>query len=192
MKSYKQLPEGYSEIYSLDLKKDKKRMLLVNGLAIVIAAAMAVPAAFAVPFSKLFDMEQGILMYLMRFITLIFGSFLYIILHELVHGIAMKICGTEKVKYGFTGAYAFAGSDEYYDKKSYIFIALAPVVLWGIVLAVINMLVPISWFWVIYIIQMTNIGGAAGDFYVTCLFLRLPRDIIITDYGVGMKVYLKK
>ena len=26
----------------------------------------------------------------------------------------MKLCGTKKIKYGFTGLYAFAGSDDYY------------------------------------------------------------------------------
>ena len=39
------------------------------------------------------------------------------ILHEIVHGIAMRICGTKKVKYGFTGLYAFAGSKDFYDIK---------------------------------------------------------------------------
>ncbi len=101
----------------------------------------------------------------------------------------MKICGTKKVKYGFTGMYAFAGSEDFYNKKAYIFIALAPVVFWGIVLAVINPFVPIEWFWVVYMIQIFNLSGAAGDLFVTIKFLRLPKDILVQDYGVGMTVY---
>ena len=104
----------------------------------------------------------------------------------------MKICGTKKVKYGFTGMYAFAGSEDYYDKKSYIFIALAPVVLWGIVLAIVNCFVPVEWFWVVYMIQIMNISGAAGDLFVTVKFSRFPQDILIRDHGVGMKVYSQK
>ena len=114
------------------------------------------------------------------------------VLHELVHGIAMKICGTKKVKYGFTGMYAFAGSQDFYNKKAYIYIALAPVVLWGSVLAVITPLVSAEWFWVVYMIQIINVSGAAGDLFVTVKFLRLPRDILIRDYGVGMKVFSKE
>ena len=104
----------------------------------------------------------------------------------------MKICKTKKVKYGFTGLYAFAGSDDYYSKKPYIFIALAPVVLWGVVLAVVNVLVPESWFWIVYMIQVANISGAAGDFFVTFRFSRFPEDILVKDYGVGMVVYSKE
>ena len=63
--------------------------------------------------------------------------------------------------------------------------------LWGFVLAVINPFVPYEWFWVVYIIQITNISGAAGDIFVTLKFSRLPSDILIKDYGVGMKVYSK-
>jgi hypothetical protein len=117
---------------------------------------------------------------------------LYMILHELVHGVAMKICGTKKVKYGFTGMYAFAGSEDLYDKKSYIFVALAPVVFWGVVLLIINLFVPLGWFWVVYLIQIANISGAAGDFFVTVKFLKMPRDILVQDYGVGMTVYSKE
>ena len=46
-------------------------------------------------------------------------------------------------------------------------------------------------FWCVYIVQITNISGAAGDMYVTGKFLRLPRDILVHDSGVSMTVYAK-
>ena len=134
-------------------------------------------------------MRGGSLAYSIRFVALLLLLTLYIVLHELVHGVAMKLCGTKKVRYGFTGLYAFAASDDFYGKKAYIFIALAPIVLWGIVLAVVNLLVPVEWFWVIYFVQITNLSGAAGDLFVTIRFSRLPKDILVQDYGVGMKVF---
>lgn len=192
MKSVQTLPEGYSEIYNVDLQKDKKTALLINAVAFAVAVVLAVPAHFfAVPISTLFDMTGGLGRYLIRFSALIVLYVLYMVLHEAVHGIAMKICGTKKIKYGFTGLYAFAGSDDYYSKKPYIFIALAPVVLWGVVLTVINLFVPQDWFWVIYFIQIGNLSGAAGDIFVTFKFSRLPKDILVKDYGVGMHVFSK-
>ncbi len=189
MKSFENLPEGYREICAIDLQKDKKTALLVNALALVIAAIMIVPASFIVPISALFSMEQGMGAYLLRFGAILVLMVVYVVLHELVHGVAMKMCGTKKVKYGFTGMYAFAGSDDYYAKKPYIFIALAPVVLWGVVIALINPFVSAEWFWVVYFIQIMNVSGAAGDMYVTAKFSRLPKDILVKDYGVGMTVY---
>ena len=192
MKAVTHLPEGYKKLYCVDLQKDKKMSFIVNLLAIVIAAALAVPMHFAVPIYSLFSMEDGMGQYMLRLGALIVLLMLYIVLHELVHGVAMKICGTKKVKYGFTGLYAFAGSQDYYDKTAYIFVALAPVVLWGAVLAVINPFVPAQWFWVVYLIQITNLSGAAGDVWVTVRFSRLPKDILVQDYGVGMTVFSKQ
>lgn len=189
MRAVKTLPKGYKEIYSIDLQKDKEASLFVNLIAIAILMLLIVPMHFLVPISTLFDMEGGLGNYSIRFLALIVLIIMYMVFHELVHGIAMKICGTEKVKYGFTGLYAFAGSSDYYGKRAYIFIALAPVVLWGIVLAIINPLVPVEWFWVVYIIQVMNISGAAGDLFVTVRFSRFPKDILVRDHGVGMTVY---
>lgn len=189
MKAFETLPDGYREICSVDLQKNKKAALTVNIIAVVITVILVVPMLFVVPISSLFSMEKGILNYMLRFGAFFVLIILYMVLHELVHGIAMKICGTKKVKYGFTGMYAFAGSNDFYDKKSYIFIALAPVVLWGIVIAVINPFVSAEWFWVVYFLQISNLSGAAGDIFVTVKFSKLPSDILVQDYGVGMKVF---
>lgn len=192
MKSVKALPDGYSEIFSVNLQKDKKTALLINILALIIAAVFGVPMHFYVPFTTLFDMQNGLKNYIIRFACLLGLLVVYMILHELVHGITMKIAGTKKVKYGFTGLYAFAGSDDYYDKTTYIIIALAPIVVLGTVLAVINAFVPENWFWVVYFIQLSNISGAAGDLYVSFKFMKLPKDILVKDSGVGMTVYSKE
>ena len=163
MKSCETLPEGYKEIYSIDLQKNKKMSLVINLLALVIGAVLVVPMLHIVPISTV-PAADGCWT---RFIALIVLMIVYMVLHELVHGIAMKLCGTKKVTYGFTGMYAFAGSTDYYAKKPYIFIALAPVVLWGIVLLIINPFVPVEWFWVVYILQVIHLSGAAGDLFVT-------------------------
>ena len=189
MRSYSELPEDYTEILQIDLQKNKRLMLLVNALAIAIGVIMAVPMHFYVPIGSLFSMDKGLFAYSVRFAALVVLMVVYMILHELVHGAAMKLCGTKKVKYGFTGMYAFAGSTDYYPKKPYIFIALAPVVLWGAVIALINPFVPSEWFWVVWLLQIINISGAAGDIYVTCRFSRLPSDILVRDHGMSMKVY---
>lgn len=192
MKSCNTLPDGYAELYSVDLQKNKKVSVLVNAIAVLIGVVMVVPMLFWVPIASLFDMSGGMTPYLIRFGSLIVLTIAYMVLHELVHGAAMKLCGTQKVKYGFTGLYAFAGSEDYYGKGAYIFIALAPVVLWGVVLAIVNVFVPITWFWVVYFLQIMNVSGAAGDLFVTIKFSRFPRDILIRDYGVGMTVYTKQ
>lgn len=186
VKALQTLPENYRERMQVDLQKNKKQALTVNVIALIIALVLIVPMAFAVPF----DLYRGGAGEIpLRGAVLIVSLVVYILLHELVHGITMKYYGCRKVNYGFTLMYAYAGSDDYFPKKSYIVIALAPVVLWGLVLAVINALVPEGWFWLVYIVQITNLSGAAGDLYVTWLFSRLPADLLVRDTGVAMTVY---
>lgn len=192
MKSYTTLPEGYREIYALDMHEDKKLAVWVNLLSLAIAAVFAVPMLFVVPWWTTFDVTDGMTGYWIKFAAMLGLTLVYLVLHELVHGIAMRICGTKKIHYGVKGVYAFAASDDHYRKKPYIFIALAPVVLWGIVLAIVTPFVPASWFWVVYFVQLMNLSGAAGDLYVTVKFSRMPRDILIRDSGVGMVVYAKE
>lgn len=187
MKAVEVLPEGYREYFSIDLQKDKKIAVLLNALALIIAAVLIVPMVNVVPFTTLAGAD-----YWLKFGVMLGLMVVYMVLHELVHGITMKYCGTKKVKYGFTGMYAFAGSEDFYDKSAYILIALAPVVFWGIVIAVINVFVPEGWFWVVYMIQVANLSGAAGDLYVTVKFSRFPKDILIKDRGVGMTVFSKE
>lgn len=191
MKAYNSLPENYQAIYAVNLQKDKKIAVFINVLSLIIAALMLIPASFFVPLSSLFSMENGLINYSIRFACLLVLMILYMVLHELTHGIAMKICGTKKIKYGFTGLYAYAGSDDFYDKKSYIFIALAPVVLLGLILLIVNFFVSYEWFYVIYILQIINISGAAGDYFVSAKFSKMPKDILVKDYGIGMTVHSK-
>ncbi len=192
MNNQSSLPQDYEQIYELDLQKDKKLAVFVNLLAIVIAVVMTVPMCFLVPITTLFDMSQGIGAYSIRFITIAVSMIVYMVLHELVHGAFIRIYSGKNATYGFTGLYAYAASNSFFNKKSYIIIALAPIIILGIVLLILNIAIPISWFWVIYLIQIMNISGAAGDMYVTVKFSRMPKDILVFDHGVGMKVYARK
>ena len=193
MKSaYSTLPEGFVEAYSVDLQKNKRQMLTVNGLAIVIMLAMLIPALVLNPIRIDFS-ESGALGNLsLNCLIAALGTVVYIVLHELTHGVFMRAFSKERVKYGFTGMYAYAGSEAYFPVPQYIIIALAPVVIWGVALLLLNLFLPLSVFWGVYFIQLENISGAAGDFYVTVRFLREKRDVLIQDSGVSMRVFAKK
>lgn len=188
MKACKTLPEGYREIYSVDMDGDKKVALKINGLALLIAAAMAAVMVPLVPVSTLFTDTSGELS-VIKPIVLMAGLIAYIILHEAVHGVAMKCCGCGRVRFGFKGSYAFAMTDDYIPRRPYLIIALAPIVVWGIVLAVVNFLVPRDWVWVVYLIQISNISGAAGDLFISFKLRKLPSDLLVKDEGVSMTVY---
>ena len=185
MKNCVELPENYREILQVDLQKNKKQMLIVNGIALVITVIMMGPGCLLVPFWSIYENP-------LQLIAMVIGLIAYILLHELVHGICMKHFSGEKPYYGFTGLYAYAGSDCFFCRKDYIIIALAPIVVWGIVLLALNLIFGETFFWVFYFIQIMNISGAAGDLYVSWRFSKLSEDILVNDIGVSMTVYSKE
>ena len=181
-----QLPEGYCEIWRADLQKNKKQALAVNGLALGLGAAMLAPFLYGIfqPLSS-----GGIHFHVTQFLAMLAGLLAYIPLHELVHGLCMKYFGAKKVRYGYTGLYAWAGSSEYFGRRSYAVIALAPLAFWGAVLASLCPAVPAQWFWVLYLVQVANVSGAAGDLYITWKALHMPAEVLIQDTGTEMAFY---
>ena len=143
MNSYKELPQGYREILHIDLQKDKKLMLIVNILGLVVMVVMFAIAVCFVPVTTFFDYGNTMQM-MLKLAVLWIGFVVYLVAHEAVHGIVMRHYCNAKVRFGFTGMYAFAASGAYYCRKHYIVIALAPIVVWGIVLGILNFMVPIS------------------------------------------------
>jgi hypothetical protein len=44
-------------------------------------------------------------------------------------------------------------------------------------------------FWSIFVIQIVNLSGAAGDFYVGYLIARSRNDVLVRDTGTDMAFY---
>lgn len=185
------IPQEYREIGHIDLQKDKKLALLVNLLAAGMMVLLFVLGTVLVPpFAQLLPLLDDSLRFLLYMALLLVGLVVYIVLHELVHGVFMRAFSGVKPTYGFTLLYAYAGSTAYFSKRHYIIIALSPVVIWGLVLLLLNLLLPVSWFWPVYFIQVMNLSGAAGDLYVTWkMLLRLPADVLTQDTGVSMTFF---
>ena len=189
METVQSLPESYKEVCSIDLQKNKKEALIVNVIGGAVSLVMYIIMEMRKPFMTwIFEKaDKGQL--LPALAALILGTVVYVVLHEFTHGITMRCLGGKQVKYGFTGMYAYAGSNEdYFPKRQYICIALAPVILWGVIFAALQILLP-EWEWVIWFLQIMNIGGAAGDLYVTAKVAGMSKTILVMDTGVNMTVY---
>ena len=188
--SCKQLPEGYVFHQKIDLKENKKQFWLVQGLCY---GTFALFVAFGVVITVFGNLApngfEGPALFIML-LTWSVGYLVYIVLHELTHGVCMLAFSKQKIRFGASFTYAYCASDAYFNKKEYIITALAPVVVWGIVFAVLNAVFRIEgWFWVIWMLQAGNIGGAMGDFFCTYKITHCPKDVLVLDRGTDMTIY---
>lgn len=176
-----ELPQQYEKVRSVDPQQDKKLFLMINGVGLVVFVLLAIYGNLFVPITTMFYPKNMLIM--------LVGTVVYAILHELIHGWGMKCFGSKTVCYGFTGLYAYAGCKDYFAKRPYIIIALAPVVGLGVVLLGLNMVVGSELFWGVYFIQIGNLSGSAGDLYMMLLLCRMPKDLLVQDTGVSMAIY---
>ena len=190
MKAVQKLPEDYRQVMQVNLQSDKKTALKVNLISLVLFVAMGVWMHLHIPIHTLREtMDEPGLFFLRLAVTLL-GYAAYIILHELTHAAVMRAVGGGKVRFGFTGMYAYAGSEgDWFDRPAYLCVALAPLVCWGVVFAVLQALTPASWAWVVWFLQMGNVSGAAGDLYVSWRVLHMPADLLVRDTGLDMTGY---
>ena len=66
MKSFQTLPEGYAQIFRVDLQKNKKQAYLVNGAAVGITLVMFLLGRALVPFAVFFDISGGMKPFFIR------------------------------------------------------------------------------------------------------------------------------
>lgn len=191
---YKTFPDGYTYLDKIDLQNNKKQFWLINLLSNGILILFIVIGFFIVnPVEAITGNELAFFELFFPLFMLIVGLVAYIILHELTHGVFLFAFTKVKPKFGFVGWAAHCGNSAYCDKPRYIIVALAPVILWGIVFASLNVVCSAGiWFWVIWLLQGCNIGGAAGDLFVFYKMLRYPKDILVQDTGLAMSVFRRK
>jgi hypothetical protein len=186
MKSTWTLPEGYGQKYLIDLKDNKKQFWIVNGLSIAIMLAL-VALFFQLLWYGFLELHfEGLPI---QALVMAVGMLAYIPLHELVHGVCIRRFSGKKADYGFTLVYAYAGSACYFTRRDHRVITLAPVTFWGVVFLLLMFLLPVNWRWVAYVLEMSNLAGAAGDFYVFWRLGKEPDTILCQDTGVKMTVF---
>ena len=186
----KELPEGYVEIYSVDAK-DKKTVIKLNIAALAISAVLLlIPFLWmGIPFRAI---GENFL-----FLPIMFGSMIvYLILHELVHGLAYKLLTHEKLKFGLTTSVAYCGvPDIYVYRKVALISLLAPFTVFGVLFLLGTILLWGSFAgFLSALLFAIHFGGCAGDLYDTWLYLTRFRDpaTLMRDTGPKQTFYIQK
>jgi Putative zincin peptidase len=179
--AYKTLPNHYEYLSGIDMKNNKKQFYLMNILSVIL---------FVACFIGLMIIKSSFEIDLIRYGVFMGGCIVYIILHEIVHAIFFRIKNDVKVKFKFHGFAASASvPGVYYHKVHYLIISLAPFVLLSLVFIPSLFLISDYWFAILYLIFSMHVSGCSGDFYVFVKVLLMPKDVIIEDDGISMKIY---
>ena len=88
------------------------------------------------------------------------GCFCYIILHEIIHLIFMKLFSREKINISVKFPTISVGSSAKFNKMQFIIIALAPVILLGCTLILLIVFTPKNYTFLWTILLILNFAGS--------------------------------
>jgi len=168
-------------IKTLDFNSDKKLSNL-SQLFFLIIAGLGVGAIFLF---RLYDNHES------KTVFIVLSCIAYIIIHELTHIIFMKLFSKEKILFHFKFPYVAVGSASYFNKYQFIIIALAPIVLYTVVLSALFLVFPQSVNLLLSIVMILNFAGSSGDILQAYEISKLKKDIYIQDDGLSAKIYTK-
>ena len=191
------LPEGYAEDYAIDAKATPT-VLLLNIIGVIALLGIVIGLFFARGL-LIRDLTSSLIPTLIS-LAAFFGVYvIYIVLHELTHGVAYKFFTKEKLKFGMSFTVADCGVPTIYLKKKAAYIAtLAPFVVYSILFAILVALTyvyapPYIYFASIFLFA-SHVSGCIGDLYVTfvLLFRYTGKPVLVNDTGPKQSFYLPK
>ena len=186
-------PDNATLFYSFNLLKNKRAFWLLQipaTLGFFIFGFLFLRWTFWLRPGFLHTISTGVVVTLLDLLFLSMGFVVFIVLHELVHGVFFWIYSRSRPRFGLRGGYAFAAAPGwFFPRRQYLVIALAPLVLLSILGMLLVAVVPAGALAAILFGMVANAAGAVGDMWIACMVVRERRNIVIEDVGDGFNFY---
>lgn len=177
--------QNYEEFKSLDWEKIKIPKIINISILILIVISILI-GQYYVSFIEVLDSikQTPLLILLIPLLILV-----YIIFHELIHGILMKYFSEISPQYGISGPFIFAKSEAIFDKYAYILITLAPMLILGIISVALSFIISGVGVWLTILLWIINLYASRGDLQAIILLKDFPRTYGIKDDGESLQIY---
>lgn len=193
-----ELPQGYKEIFHLDAR-EKKTGLIMNLAAFVPFVVMIVILLLTADWKVLRSVWSGknedMLWGVLFLFTFALSLVAYMVLHELMHGVAYKALTKQKLTFGLSWSCAFCGvPNVYVYRRTALISLLAPFVVFGVVflaLTVTFAFLNTALYVLFGLLLGLHIGGCAGDLYLSAvlLFKYKNKALLMRDTGPEQWLY---
>ena len=166
----RELPVGYQQAMYINAK-NAKFGIIFNLIALVVLVIVMTIAVISLRFNNLpFDISIDFTKLIVAY--LIFFAFMtgYIVLHELVHGVAYKALTGEKLTFGISWSCAFCGVPNIFTyRKTAIISVIAPFTVFTVlfipIIIVLYCFNPLYYLLAAFIFGL-HLGGCSGDLYI--------------------------
>ncbi len=197
----KAIPQDYVLVKYVDAKTDKKLITiytLLSFVPFVILFPILILIAWFCSGYKISDSLQNAFGLSIPLLIMCVVLMVYIVLHELVHGLTYKIMTGAKLTFGLTLAVAFCGVPEIYVRKK---ASIAALIMPFCVFSVVFIASTIGLWFVspLYgilsgVVFSIHIGGCVGDLHWTLMYLTKFKhcNTLMRDTGPKQYLYIPK
>lgn len=192
------LPVGYKQALYINAKNIKFGIIF-NLIALVVLALVMAAAVFILHLGGKLSLDILNMEYpqLMIAYAVFFGAMIgYVVLHELVHGIAYKALTGERLTFGLSWSCAFCGVPHIYTYRRTALISVtSPFAVFTLlllpILVVLYFFSPLYFLIVAFIFGL-HVGGCSGDLYVLYLLTVRFKDkkVLMRDTGPEQFFYV--
>lgn len=194
----KELPSNYELIYSIDAKSKKIGIIFTIVSLAILLVVMGICIVPLLINKVSIEINRGSTDLLIAYVIFMVALFLYIILHELVHGIVYKALTKQKLTFGLTWSCAFCGVPNIYCyRKTALYALAAPLTVFSIILIPLTVYLyfvdPVYYLMSAFILGL-HLGGCCGDMYMMWLLLARFKSnkTLIKDTGPAQTIYIEK
>ena len=178
------LPSAYLQYLTVDLKKDRKAAVAVQGIfVLVVLLAAAAALLLDVPLATSWGPAVTIP-------VMLAACLVYMAVHEATHGVALQLLTKARPSYAVRFPFLTTGNHAYLTRRSTVIVALAPAVIWGVVLFIALLTLPADYLLSTYILLTLNFAGSAGDFVEVYVVSRQQQDALVKDDGNQIHVFV--
>lgn len=181
-----ELPVTYSAHLTLDLKKDKKVALAVQGIFVSIAlVAVGAALLLGLPLQTNWAPVVTILVTLAACLA-------YMTVHEATHGVTLQLLTKVKPSYKVRFPFLTTGNHAYLTRRSAAIVALPPGVIWGVMVLAALLALPDDYRLTAYVVLALNFAGSAGDIVEAYVVSRQQPEALVQDDGGKIHVFLPR
>ena len=189
------IPEGYKQVKYINAK-DAKFGIIFNLIALVVLVAVMAVAIPPLASNPLLDEGIDLTELSISMWAFVLATVVYMILHELTHGIPYKKLTGEKLTFGMSWSCAFCGVPHIYVyRKTALIAVLAPFTVFTLIFIPLTVALyfvnPIYYIFSALMLGL-HLGGCSGDLYVTYLLLFKYKDekTLMRDTGPEQYFYV--
>lgn len=188
-----QLPSGYTQKYYVNLLANRALSRGINFVSFLLCAGLIALGWLWQGFDALRDaLRAGFAQYTLLALSLLAALTAFSWLHQLTHGLLLRLLTGEVPLFARKGLRLFVGSSAYLRRYACLFVLLLPAPLWTLAARFACEFLQGRWFWIVFTALLANFGSAVDDVYFAVRVLRTPKNALFQYRGFAVGIFTEE